>query len=136
MARQIALAHHERWDGTGYPAGLAGEKIPLAARIVSIADVYDALRNRRPYKRGWTHEECVALIRKEAGKMFDPELVAAMVRIEGSFSTDCPAIRRRGVRRHEAARGGAGADLHVVMKNSPEPEGCNPDDSLHERIES
>ncbi|HET6327961.1 MAG TPA: HD domain-containing phosphohydrolase [Planctomycetaceae bacterium] len=75
MAREIANSHHERWDGTGYPAGLAGEQIPLAARIVAIADVYDALSARRVYKEAFPHSECVEIIRKEAGTQFDPELV-------------------------------------------------------------
>jgi response regulator RpfG family c-di-GMP phosphodiesterase len=75
MAREIANSHHERWDGSGYPAGLAGEQIPLAARIVAIADVYDALSARRVYKEAFPHSECVEIIRKEAGKQFDPELV-------------------------------------------------------------
>jgi len=75
MAREIANSHHERWDGAGYPAGLAGEQIPLAARIVAIADVYDALSARRVYKEAFPHSECVEIIRKEAGKQFDPELV-------------------------------------------------------------
>jgi HD-GYP domain-containing protein (c-di-GMP phosphodiesterase class II) len=75
MAREIANSHHERWDGAGYPAGLAGEQIPLAARIVAIADVYDALSARRVYKAAFPHAECVEIIRGEAGRQFDPELV-------------------------------------------------------------
>jgi putative two-component system response regulator len=75
MAREIANSHHERWDGSGYPAGLAGEQIPLAARIVAIADVYDALSARRVYKQPFPHSECVEIIRREAGRQFDPELV-------------------------------------------------------------
>lgn len=85
MARNIAFFHHERWDGTGYPNGLAGEDIPLAARIVAVADVYDALSTRRPYKEPLPHETCVTMIRDEAGKHFDPDLVEAFLKIEGVF---------------------------------------------------
>ncbi|PKL17677.1 MAG: hypothetical protein CVV49_09805 [Spirochaetae bacterium HGW-Spirochaetae-5] len=73
MAMDIILYHHERWDGGGYPYGLKGEDIPLSARIVSIADVYDALTSRRPYKEAFTHEKAIDIMRKEEGK-YDPEL--------------------------------------------------------------
>jgi len=85
MAREIAHWHHERWDGTGYPDGLVGEQIPLAARIVAIADVYDALSVRRVYKEALPHEECVAIIRQEAGRQFDPDLVRVFLQIEPQF---------------------------------------------------
>ena len=85
MARQIASCHHERWDGKGYPAGLAGTAIPLAARIVAVADVYDALASRRPYKEPFPHSRCVELIREEAGAAFDPELVEVFLEIEPQF---------------------------------------------------
>lgn len=76
MAREIALTHHEKWDGTGYPYGLKGDDIPLSGRIVAIADVFDALTSERPYKRAWPVEDAVELIRENAGKHFDPKLVA------------------------------------------------------------
>jgi HD-GYP domain-containing protein (c-di-GMP phosphodiesterase class II) len=85
MAREIANSHHERWDGTGYPAGLAGEQIPLAARIVAIADVYDALSARRVYKDAFPHFECVNIIRSEAGRQFDPELVRIFLDVAPQF---------------------------------------------------
>jgi len=85
MAREIAFAHHERWDGAGYPRGLKGEAIPLAARIVSIVDVYDALSSRRVYKSTRKHEDCVAIIRRSAGTQFDPELVAVWLSLESKF---------------------------------------------------
>lgn len=75
MARRIALCHHEKWDGSGYPRGLAGEDIPIEARIVAIADVFDALTSERPYKHAWPVEEAVALIERERGHHFDPALV-------------------------------------------------------------
>jgi response regulator RpfG family c-di-GMP phosphodiesterase len=85
MAQEIVKCHHERWDGTGYPAGLTGEEIPLAARIVAIADVYDALSARRVYKAPYPHEKCVDVIRIGAGKQFDPDLVEVFLTIESQF---------------------------------------------------
>lgn len=85
MAREIAFCHHERWDGTGYPVGLQREEIPLAARIVSIADVYDALASRRVYKEPYSHDKCVEIIRAESGKQFDPRLIEVFLSIEGQF---------------------------------------------------
>lgn len=78
MARDIARSHHERWDGTGYPDGLAGQAIPLAARIMAIADVYDALTSKRVYKPAMSHDETMAVIRQGAGSQFDPALVACL----------------------------------------------------------
>jgi HD-GYP domain-containing protein (c-di-GMP phosphodiesterase class II) len=85
MAREIALYHHERWDGQGYPGKSAGDDIPLAARIVAIADVYDALSVRRVYKDALPHERCVDIIKSESGKHFDPELVGVFVKLEKQF---------------------------------------------------
>src|SRR3989338_828194 len=75
MAKQIALAHHEKWDGQGYPRGLSGEGIPIVGRIVAISDVFDALTCIRPYKRAWSIESALELIAEEAGRHFDPGLV-------------------------------------------------------------
>ncbi|MBN2051155.1 MAG: HD domain-containing protein, partial [Spirochaetales bacterium] len=75
LGRQVASYHHERWDGSGYPEGLKGEDIPLSARIVALADVYDALTSERPYKKAFPHEEAVKIILQERGKHFDPLLV-------------------------------------------------------------
>jgi putative two-component system response regulator len=77
MAEQIALTHHERWDGQGYPRGIHGEQIALPGRIVAVADVFDALTHERPYKRAWPVREALAEILKEAGCHFDPEVVQA-----------------------------------------------------------
>lgn len=79
LARTVALTHHEKWDGTGYPAGLEGENIPLPGRIVAIADVFDALTTQRPYKEAWPVEKAVELITSESGKHFDPELVLIFI---------------------------------------------------------
>jgi response regulator RpfG family c-di-GMP phosphodiesterase len=76
---QIALGHHERWDGSGYPFGLSGEGINLPARIVAVADVYDALTSARVYKKAMSHEDAVVLIKQESGKQFDPTVVDAFL---------------------------------------------------------
>lgn len=83
MGGEIALAHHERFDGKGYPKGLKGNEIPLVARIVAIADVFDALTSARPYKEAWPIDQAYEYITRESGKHFDPELVAVMVTIRG-----------------------------------------------------
>lgn len=82
MAAEIALSHHEKWDGNGYPNGLAGENIPISARIVAIADVFDALTMKRPYKEPWSVEDAMAEIRRSAGSHFDPTLVDVFLSIE------------------------------------------------------
>lgn len=81
MARLIAQGHHEKWDGTGYPEGLKGEEIPLEARIVAIADFYDALTHKRTYKEAWTAEEALAEIMNQQGKHFDPDIVDVFVEL-------------------------------------------------------
>ena len=78
-AREVARYHHEKWDGSGYPDGLVAEAIPLAARIVAVADVYDALISERPYKRAWSSSEAIVEIRKMSGGHFDPLIVEAFV---------------------------------------------------------
>jgi HD-GYP domain-containing protein (c-di-GMP phosphodiesterase class II) len=85
IAIQIILSHHEKWDGTGYPAGLAGEKIPISARIMALADVYDALRTTRPYKEVISHERSRDIILSEKGKHFDPRIVDAFINRETDF---------------------------------------------------
>lgn len=81
MAHEIALAHHERWDGGGYPRGLKGEAIPLSARIVAVADVLDALIHARPYKEAWPLETALGEIHSQSGSQFDPEVVQACLRV-------------------------------------------------------
>jgi putative two-component system response regulator len=85
MARDIAAAHHEQFDGTGYPRGLAGSDIPLSARIVALADVYDALTTKRVYKEALEHDIARALIREESGTHFDPQIVAAFEACKEQF---------------------------------------------------
>jgi putative two-component system response regulator len=74
MAEEIALLHHECWDGSGYPKGLSGKRIPIHARIVALADVFDALTHGRPYSPPWSIDEALEEIRKRRGTQFDPEL--------------------------------------------------------------
>jgi putative two-component system response regulator len=85
MARDIALAHHERWDGLGYPRRLQGTEIPLAARIVAVADVYDALTSKRVYKGSFTHTVAREIILGDAGTHFDPDVVEAFTTVESDF---------------------------------------------------
>lgn len=79
LAREIALTHHEKWDGSGYPRGLAGEAIPQSGRIVAVADVFDALTSPRPYKKAWPVEEAVDFVRDNAGSHFDPAVAACFL---------------------------------------------------------
>jgi len=87
MARSIALTHHEKWNGRGYPNGLSGTDIPLVGRIVAIADVFDALTSRRPYKEPWPVPRAVEYLREQSGEHFDPELVEL-------FLTQMPAVEQ------------------------------------------
>ncbi|MBN2847631.1 MAG: HD domain-containing protein [Coriobacteriia bacterium] len=85
-AMDIPYYHHERWDGTGYPEGLAGEDIPLSARVFSVIDVYDALTSDRPYRQAWSKSDALEYIREQSGMQFDPAVVEAfLVRIEEPF---------------------------------------------------
>lgn len=90
-AKEIAYSHQEKWDGSGYPLGLAGDAIPISARIMAIADVYDALISRRVYKPPFTHETAMEIIQKGKGKHFDPDLVDAFVAIQ----LECKSIAER-----------------------------------------
>jgi putative two-component system response regulator len=85
MGVDIAQSHHEKWDGSGYPAGLKGDAIPLSARMAALADVYDALTHARCYKPAFSHEKSAGIIRDGAGKHFDPELVALFETLGGDF---------------------------------------------------
>ena len=89
LAYQITRSHHERFDGTGYPDGLAGEDIPISARIMSLADVYDALTSKRVYKEAFAHHVASQIIRDGAGTQFDPKVVLAFERLEESFERIC-----------------------------------------------
>ncbi|WP_421186857.1 HD domain-containing phosphohydrolase [Aeromonas enteropelogenes] len=85
LAREIALTHHEKWDGSGYPSGLVGEAIPLSGRLMAVADVYDALISKRVYKPAFSHEEAKAIIVRGRGSHFDPAIVDAFLACEANF---------------------------------------------------
>jgi HD-GYP domain-containing protein (c-di-GMP phosphodiesterase class II) len=82
-ALDIPYAHHERWDGSGYPLGLAGKQIPLAARIFAVVDVWDALQSDRPYRKAWSEEKAVQYLKDQAGKEFDPSIVTEFLELLG-----------------------------------------------------
>jgi len=86
MGIALTRSHHEKWDGSGYPDGLAGEDIPLSARIMALADVYDALRSKRPYKEAFSQEKARAIIEEGAGRHFDPVVVEAFLTLEAEFN--------------------------------------------------
>jgi PAS domain S-box-containing protein len=92
-ALDIPYCHHERWDGTGYPRGLRGEQIPLAARIFAIADEWDALRSDRPYRPAWSRERALEYIREQSGGAFDPEIVDVFLRLEHEGELDAASAR-------------------------------------------
>jgi putative two-component system response regulator len=88
LAQDIALSHHEKWNGTGYPQGLNGKDIPLAGRIVAVADVFDALTSTRPYKEPFPLEKALAIIREDTGTHFDPEVAEAFLSIESEITKE------------------------------------------------
>jgi len=87
LARETALYHHEKWDGSGYPHGILGEEIPISARIAAISDVFDALTSERPYKKAWPIEKAIATVREESGKHFEPALVDLFIENLSEIST-------------------------------------------------
>jgi putative two-component system response regulator len=118
MARDIALSHHERYDGHGYPRGLAGDAIPLSARIMALADVYDALTSRRVYKEPFSHHKTRCMITEEIGKHFDPVIVEAFLACEQDFI----AIRDQFAEADDKTPGETGAPQHreedVVLRRA------------------
>lgn len=85
-AQEIALSHHEKWDGTGYPVGLSANRIPLSARMMAVVDVYDALTSDRPFKKAWSHADAIQFIQEQSGHHFDPALVDAFIHIEADIA--------------------------------------------------
>ena len=118
IAREIAATHHEKFDGTGYPLGLAGQQIPLCGRIVAVADVYDALTSRRVYKEAMSHEEAKSILMRDRGTHFDPEIVDAFLRAEDQIL----AIRERLRDRTERAPSAIAPPPQIL----PEPAGSSP----------
>jgi len=84
-AKEIAYGHQEKWDGSGYPEGLAGDNIPISARLMAVADVYDALISRRVYKEGMPHDKAVGIIAEGRGSHFDPDIVDAFMALQQQF---------------------------------------------------
>ena len=85
IAGEVALSHQEKWDGSGYPQGLSGEAIPLSARLMAVADVYDALISARVYKAAFSHEKAVEIIREGRGRHFDPAITDVFLQVEKEF---------------------------------------------------
>ena len=93
FAKEMAYSHHERWDGTGYPEGLAGKNIPVAARLMAMADVYDAIISRRVYKDPIPHKDAVEIIRAESGRQFDPAVVETFLELADRFKAISDTLR-------------------------------------------
>jgi putative two-component system response regulator len=111
MAERIALTHHEKWDGSGYPRGLAGDEIPLVGRICAICDVFDALTSKRPYKDAWPAADALDEVRSQSGRHFDPSLVELFLEFAPDLLTQVrpPSSRHR---EPEPATAGAWQDEH------------------------
>jgi HD-GYP domain-containing protein (c-di-GMP phosphodiesterase class II) len=122
-AAQIVLTHHERFDGTGYPQGLAGEVIPMGARVFAVADTFDAILSDRPYRRGRPYSAARAEIAREAGRQFDPAVVAVFlsipeetwVKIRSEAAGNPSEQKRRSLENLTAKDGSAGADGPLDM---------------------
>jgi len=117
MAEQIALTHHERWDGQGYPSGLAGEDIPLPGRIVTVADVFDALAHRRPYKEPWPVDEARREVLAGTGTKFDPRVIEAFSRLDCSALVqppEWPALTEAGAVAAASLRSGHRGDAKAA----------------------
>lgn len=93
VARDMALYHHERWDGSGYPDGLKGDEIPFSARLMAVVDVYDALTTRRSYKEPYTHEQAVNVMSSLRGSHFDPDLLDVFISCENEFCNTCKSFK-------------------------------------------
>ena len=97
MGMEITLNHHEKWDGSGYNKGLKGTEIPLSARIMAVSDVYDALRSKRTYKDGFSHEKSIDIIRSDSGSHFDPLLVDVFIQHQEEFRALYDSIKENGI---------------------------------------
>jgi putative two-component system response regulator len=119
-AKEIALSHQEKWDGSGYPEGLKGDDIPIAARLMAVADVYDALISRRVYKEPMPHEEAVAIMVAGKGTHFDPDILEAFLEIQNEFRAVAGRFidTEQDIKRKEAliAKMGVGAEPKAATK--------------------
>jgi putative two-component system response regulator len=97
-AKDIAHSHQEKWDGSGYPEGKAGEDIPISARLMAVADVYDALVTPKSYKAAMPHDQAVATMREGRGKHFDPDVLDAFIEIQGEFKDIAERFADRAAR--------------------------------------
>lgn len=118
MGMFIAKSHHERWDGTGYPEGLKAERIPLSARIVAVADVYDALTSVRPYKEAYSHERSVEIIVEGSGSQFDPEVVDAFLAVQGEIES----LVERWSETQKSSKSSTTGIMSTVRRMSDEPD--------------
>jgi len=94
---KVVHFHHEKWDGSGYPLGLSGEQIPLSARIMAIADMYDALRTKRVYKEAYSHEKSIEIMKQSSGIHFDPEIVKVFIDNKTEFDNIFKTKRKDGL---------------------------------------
>ncbi len=124
LAEEIALSHHEHFDGSGYPRGLAGESIPLSGRIVAVADVLDALTHERPYKRAWSVAEALAEIKRQSGRQFDPKVVEACLTVFADVTADVEEHMQRldsdlslAVQLEKAQLGWADEEIEQLKQN-------------------
>jgi len=126
MAETIALTHHERWDGSGYPAGLRGQEIPLVGRIAAVCDVFDALLSKRPYKDAWSLTQALKEIRAQSGRHFDPQVVEAFLTLVPRLEEDLigmmpPATPPRGALSRRPADGGPPPGSRTGPSGEPVP---------------
>lgn len=126
MGSEIALSHHERWDGSGYPNGVAHQQIPLSARIVSLADAFDAITHERPYKPPWPLEKALAETRRCSGSQFDPDIVAAFLRLDHPNLLKLPAPATQttltasaGEKPHQVEDLHLNPELHAALSDAP-----------------
>uniref|UniRef100_UPI0035B3D59E HD-GYP domain-containing protein n=1 Tax=Chitinimonas sp. TaxID=1934313 RepID=UPI0035B3D59E len=119
FAREIAHYHQEKWDGSGYPEGLAGEAIPLAARLMAVADVYDALISKRVYKPAYSHAQALALMQEGRGSHFDPDVLDAFVAIEAEFLAIAERFRDTETTAEEVPSPDSGKDSSELALRDP-----------------
>lgn len=128
-AQEVVAAHHERWDGKGYPRGLVGEEIPLSARIFAIADVFDALSSKRPYKEALPYLDVMKILKSESGKQFDPQIMAVFERVSDNISEALSQYAGDRSRHLLHAQVSKHFDMQSVSNNYPEVRKISPETS-------